>query len=106
MAKSTPESYRNFLDRYPKLGEAWENAREAEETGPLDAKNRRLIKLAIAVGAMREGAVRSAVRKALAEGVEPAAIRQVVALCATTIGFPSAVAIDTWISPLLDTHKV
>src|SRR5687768_4448277 len=106
MAKGTPDSYRKFLERYPKLGDAWESAREAEETGPFDAKTRRVMKLAIAVGAMREGAVRSAVRKALAEGVEPDAIRQVVALSATTIGFPSAVAIDTWISPLLDAHKV
>ena len=97
-----PESYRELIRLFPKLGEAWERAREAEEQGPLPAGTRRLVKLAIAAGAMREGAVRSAVRKALAEGVSKDEVLQVVALSATTIGFPSAVAVYSWIAPLLE----
>jgi hypothetical protein len=41
---------------------------EAGREGPLDPKTVQLIKLSIAIGAMREGAVHSGVRKALASG--------------------------------------
>jgi len=97
MSKKPPKAYRDFLATYPRLGEAWDVAREAEEDGPLDEKTRRLIKLAVAVGAMRQGAVSSAARKARAVGVGDEEIRQVVTLAASTLGFPSAVAIFTWV---------
>lgn len=97
-----PASYRELVRLFPKLGEAWDLAREAEAQGPLPPVTRRLLKLAIAAGAMREGAVRSAVRKALAEGATKDEVLQIVALSATTIGFPSAVAVYSWIAPLLD----
>jgi alkylhydroperoxidase/carboxymuconolactone decarboxylase family protein YurZ len=45
-------------------------------------KTVRLIKLAIAIGAMREGAVHSGVRKALAAGIAVDEIEQVVASAA------------------------
>ena len=96
-----PKSYSRFVTRYPKLGEAWELARHAELEGPADEKTRRLLKLAIAVGAMRKGAVTSAARKALDAGATEAEILQVVALGATTLGFPSAVAVSSWLEPLL-----
>ena len=44
------------------------------------------------MGAMREGAVRSGVRKGVAEGVTVEEIEQVIALATGTIGLPSAVA--------------
>ena len=31
-----PKTYRQFIARYPKLGEAWDNITEAGEDGPLD----------------------------------------------------------------------
>lgn len=96
-----PKSYKQFVSRYPKLGEAWESAREAERAGPADAKTRRLLKLAIAVGAMRQGAVTSSARKALDAGATEDEILQVVALGASTLGFPSAVAVSSWIEPIL-----
>lgn len=99
--KKAPKSYRAFVDRYPKLGEAWDSIREAEEQGPLDETTRRLVKLAIAVGAMRTGAVHSAVRKAAADGVPREAMEQIVALAASTIGLPSAVAVHGWIDEAL-----
>jgi alkylhydroperoxidase/carboxymuconolactone decarboxylase family protein YurZ len=83
--------------RYPKLSEAWEKISEAGREGPLDGKHLRLIKLAIAVGAMREGAVHSSVRKALAGGIAVEEIEQVVALAASTLGMPSTVAVFTWV---------
>ena len=64
--------------------------------GPLDEKTQRLVKLAVAIGAMREGAVHSGVRKARDAGASLAEMEQVVALAASTIGLPSAVAVWTW----------
>jgi len=96
-AKKPPKAYERFVRRYPELGEAWTLASVAGREGPLDERMRLIVKLAIAVGALREGAVHSAVRKARAAGVELAALEQVVALGASTLGFPSAVAAFTWI---------
>lgn len=96
-----PKSYSRFVTRYPKLGEAWELARHAEREGPADEKTLRLLKLAIAVGAMRQGAVTSAARKALDAGAHEDELLQVVALAATTLGFPSTVAVSSWLEPIL-----
>lgn len=63
-----PAAFDEFTKRFPKLGEAWALMAAAGGEGPLDLKTQRLVKLAVAIGAMREGAVRSAVRKALAAG--------------------------------------
>jgi len=101
-APKPPSTYREFVDRYPKLGEAWNSAREAEKVGPADAKTRRLLKLAIAIGAMREGAVHSSVRKAVAAGTTAGEIYQIVPMAATTLGFPSTVAVYTWIKETLE----
>ena len=97
-----PETFDAFVKRFPKLAEAWEKLGEAGREGPLDAKSARLIKLAIAIGAMREGAVHSGVRKALASGISAAEIEQVVALAAGTLGLPSTVAIFSWIRDEMD----
>lgn len=96
-----PSTYREFIDRYPKLGEAWDRVREAEKAGPLQGKDVRLLKLAVALGAMREGAVHSAVRKAHAAGASEEEIHQVVALAASTLGFPSTVAVFSWVRDTL-----
>ena len=95
--KALPEAYRDFTRHYPKLGEAWESAREAEKEGPLDEKTFRLVKLGVSIGAFREGAVHSAVRKAVAVGASAAEVRHVIALAASTIGFPSTVAVYSWL---------
>lgn len=100
-----PEAYREFVRRYPKLGEAWESARAGEEDGPLDEKTSRLLKLGVSIGAFREGAVHSAVRKALAAGASAAEVRQVIALAASIIGFPSAVAVHSWLSEEVDGRR-
>lgn len=97
-----PKAYTAFISRYPKLGDAWQSIREQEADGPVDPATQRLIKLAVAAGAMREGAVHSAARKAVAAGASPEAIRQVVALAASTLGLPSTVAVSTWVDDVLD----
>jgi len=97
-----PKRYRQFIERYPNLGRAWESVNEAGAAGPLDARTRRLIKIAASMGAMREGAVRSGVRKAIAEGITLAEIEQLVPLTAGTIGLPSAVACWSWVIDALE----
>ena len=97
-----PEAFSAFLERYPKLGDAWERTTEAGMVGPIPERAQRVVKLAIAIGALREGAVRSGVRKAIAAGVPRAAIDQVVALAAGTLGFPATVAVFTWVREAAD----
>ena len=99
-----PKTYQAFTRRYPKLAEAWEKIGEAGHDGPLDAKTIQLIKLAIATGAMREGAVHSSVRKSLAAGISVEEIEQVISLAASTLGMPSTVAVYTWIHDEIDKH--
>jgi alkylhydroperoxidase/carboxymuconolactone decarboxylase family protein YurZ len=92
-----PKTYGTFIARFPKLGEAWDKIGEAGSDGPLDERTVRFIKLAIAIGAMREGAVHSSVRKAVAMGISHEELSQVVALAASTLGMPSTVAVFTWV---------
>ena len=92
-----PQTYEDFTARFPKLAEAWEMIGEAGKDGPLDQKTTRLVKLGVAIGALREGPVHSSVRKALALGITQEELEHVVTLAVGTIGFPSAVAAFTWI---------
>ncbi len=91
-----PKTYKKFVNRFPKLAEAWSLIGEGGREGPLNAKNIRLSKLAISIGAMREGAVHSNIRKAIAEGISREEIEQVVSLAASTIGLPATAAVYTW----------
>ena len=92
-----PQTYRDFIAKFPKLGQAWDALSEAGQEGPLDAKTQRLIKLAVAVGALKEGPVHASARKALAAGITREELDQVVALAAGTLGMPSSVAVWSWI---------
>ncbi|HBE19582.1 MAG TPA: carboxymuconolactone decarboxylase family protein [Cyanobacteria bacterium UBA11149] len=94
---SPPEIYQQFVKRYPKLEKAWEQLSEAGREGPLDDKTLRLIKLGIAIGAMREGEIRANVRKAVALGISKDEIEQVIALAAATLGMSATVAVFSWV---------
>jgi alkylhydroperoxidase/carboxymuconolactone decarboxylase family protein YurZ len=93
-----PAAFNEFIERYPKLGRAWDLMREAEsESGPLAEKTQRLVKLAIAAAREAEGATHSAVRKARKAGITLEEMEQVVALAASTMGLPNAVKVHRWI---------
>jgi alkylhydroperoxidase/carboxymuconolactone decarboxylase family protein YurZ len=96
-----PAAFTGFAERYPELKQAWETIGKAGKKGPIDAETARLVKLGVAVGAMREGSVHASVRKALAQGISREAIEQVIALAAGTIGLPSAVAVFTWVRDVM-----
>lgn len=69
-----PKLYEEFVRRYPKLGQAWEAIAEGGKDGPIDEKTARLVKLGVAIGALREGAIHSSVRKALAQAAHPSTL--------------------------------
>jgi alkylhydroperoxidase/carboxymuconolactone decarboxylase family protein YurZ len=96
-----PETYQAFVKRFPKLGQAWESIAEAGKEGPLDGKTVRLLKLAVAIGALREGAVHAGVRKAIANGISREEIEQVITLAAGTLGLPATVAVYSWVEEVL-----
>jgi alkylhydroperoxidase/carboxymuconolactone decarboxylase family protein YurZ len=98
-----PKTYDDFVTRFPALSRAWEAMGvAARASGPLDDRTGRLVKVAIAVGAQRMGAVQAAVRHARAAGVSAEEIEQTAALSASTIGVPGAVAAWSWIRKSLD----
>ena len=85
------QDYNDVWQSFARLGEC------CHEAGPLDERARRLVKLALAVGAGLEGGTHSAVRNALAAGLTPDEIKHVAVLAVTTVGFPSAMRALTWI---------
>ena len=74
--------------------------RAVAEAGPLDRRTARLVKLALAIGALSEGAVHSHVRRALADGLSPDELRHVALLAIPTLGLPQATKGLTWIEDI------
>ena len=92
-----------FADAYPAAWDAYRALGEAAgASGPLDERTRRILKLALAIGARSEGAVHSHCRQALDEGVPADALRHVAVLAITTLGFPAAMAALSWIGDVVD----
>ncbi|MGJ3263241.1 MAG: carboxymuconolactone decarboxylase family protein [Salinarimonas sp.] len=89
-------TYPQVWDAYAALGKA------TSEAGPIDGRTARLVKLALAIGALSEGAVHSHTRRALDEGIEPAALKQVAMMAIPTMGFPQGVRALTWIEDITD----
>jgi alkylhydroperoxidase/carboxymuconolactone decarboxylase family protein YurZ len=97
-----PEIFQQFKQRFPEVKEAFDALGAAEhEAGPLEEKERRLVKLGIAVGAESEGAVRSHVRKLLGIGATQEEILHTIVLALTTIGFPATNAALSWAEEVL-----
>jgi alkylhydroperoxidase/carboxymuconolactone decarboxylase family protein YurZ len=84
---------------YNQLGEAVKNA------GPIDEKTQRLLKLALAVGSGREGAVRAHARRANRVGIPQVELEHVAALGITTLGWPAAFAARCWIQQALESEN-
>lgn len=100
-APDPPRAFTAFIQRYRKLAEAWKLIEAEGKEGPLDDKTARLVKLGVAIGAQRQGAVHSGARKALALGITPQELEQTVALAAGTLGMPSTVAAYCWVQDVV-----
>ena len=106
MPTKLPPLVEEFRKDYAELWKAFAQlGDECHKAGPLDEKTRRLVKLALAIGAGLEGGTHSAVRNALAAGVTPDEIKHAALLGITTIGFPATMRALTWVGDYLDTHR-
>ncbi len=100
--RELPPAFMQLAADHPAVHQAYEDlAKAAHESGPLDARTRHLVKLAIAVGARLEGALRSHVWQAREAGISEAELDHVILLSLTTIGLPSMVAARTWMKAAL-----
>jgi alkylhydroperoxidase/carboxymuconolactone decarboxylase family protein YurZ len=102
MTETLPNAPSRIAEDHPEVWKAYAQLGKATaEAGPLTDRERRLVKLALAVGAGSEGAVHSHARRAKAENIEAAALRQIALLAIGTCGLPRAVAATTWIDDVL-----
>ena len=98
MRAKLPQPVEEFKRDYPEVWKAFTQLGDrCHRAGPLDEKTRRLVKLALAVGAGLEGGTHSAVRNALAAGITPEEIKHVALLGLTTLGLPASMRALTWI---------
>jgi alkylhydroperoxidase/carboxymuconolactone decarboxylase family protein YurZ len=101
-----PDVLAQFAGEYPQVWAAYNRLGNASaEAGPLDEKAQRLVKLAIAIGSQRQGAVHSHTRRALAAGCTPEELVHVGILAITTIGWPGAFAAICWIRDTIARQK-
>lgn len=98
-----PSTAGEFAEEFPEIWEQYSDLGEAcSAAGPIDDETRRLVKLALSIGAQSEGAVHSHVRRGLDEDVDPEALKQVAVLSIPTLGFPQAIAAISWIEDLTE----
>jgi alkylhydroperoxidase/carboxymuconolactone decarboxylase family protein YurZ len=103
MTDSIPGAAGDLAEKHPDIWQAYAALGKATaDCGPLTDREKRLVKLALAIGAGSEGAVHSHTRRAKAEGVEDGAINQVAMLAIGPLGLPRAVAAKTWIEDIED----
>ncbi len=100
--RKVPLRFQEFNKENPRIAEAYEKlALECQKSGPLNQKERALVKLGVAIGSGMEGSVHSQIRKALDAGLHPDEIRHAFPLALTAIGFPRMMAALTWAEDIL-----
>jgi alkylhydroperoxidase/carboxymuconolactone decarboxylase family protein YurZ len=98
-----PSGAREVAAAYPQVWNAYAALGQAcSEAGPVEGHVARLVKLALAIGALSEGAVHSHTRRALDEGLSKDELKQVALLAIPTLGFPQGVRALTWIEDITD----
>lgn len=88
-----PKFYTNFLEKFPEVGAQYEKLGEAvHNQGPLNDRERALVKLAISGSHLFHSALKSHIRKAVSAGINREEIEHVALLLLPTIGFPTMMA--------------
>lgn len=106
MDHELPAGAGDVAEDYPEVWKAYAAlGRACAEAGALDSRERRLVKLALAVAVGSEGATHSHTRRALEEGIAADDLRHVAMLAITTLGFPRAVAALSWIEDILEDEE-
>lgn len=99
MKTEPPQRVEKFEDLYPEVWDAFMQLGDRCHTaGSLDEKTRRLVKVALALGAGLEGGTHSAVRNAKAAGVSTEEMNHIAVLSITTLGLPAAMRGLSWIN--------
>jgi alkylhydroperoxidase/carboxymuconolactone decarboxylase family protein YurZ len=101
--ESLPSIVESISREHPEVWEAYGRLGEAtEKAGPLDARTIRLVKLALAVGAGRQGQTHSHARRGLKLGLTPAELRQVALLAIPSLGWSAGAAALSWINDVVE----
>jgi len=102
MSERLPSGAQRLANRHPEIWAAYQKLGAAcAEAGPLDAKTRRLVKLALAVAAQSEGAVHSHTRRSVDESLTKEELLHVALLAIPSIGLAKAIAAMTWMEDVL-----
>ena len=102
MESRPPHAYQDFVQKYPLIAKAWETVAQADQSGPLDAKVRRLIKLAIAIGSNREGPFARMSAKPWPRGLRKPRPNRSSPMPQARSDFPGTVAVFTWINDIFE----
>src|SRR5947209_11563132 len=98
MSRELPKPIEEIRRLYPTVWKAFNDlGNRCHQAGPLDEKTRRLVKLALSIGAGLEGATHSAVRAARKSGITEDEVDHVAVLAISTLGLPAATRAMTWI---------
>lgn len=105
--KELPGFLQDVIKKYPKIWDSFDalGSSISELPGGIDKKNQHLVKLGIAIGTGREGAVHSHVRRAKQAGFTNEQIYHTALLSITTLGWPGAVMALSWIDDVLKDIK-
>lgn len=88
-----PKFYTDFLKKYPAVGAQYERLGDAvHNQGPLNVRERALVKLAISGSHLFHSALKSHIKKAVGAGVTRNEIEHVAILLLPTVGFPTMMA--------------
>ncbi|MEP2670218.1 MAG: carboxymuconolactone decarboxylase family protein [Cyclobacteriaceae bacterium] len=88
-----PKFYEEFVKKYPQVADTYEKLGNAvHDQGPLNERDRALIKLAISGSHLYSSAFKAHIRKAIATGISREEIEHLVLLFLPTIGFPTMMA--------------
>lgn len=93
MSDYFPAPHLSFRAAHPAVATALDALGAASDaSGPLSERDRRLVKLGIAIGRESKGGIRSNVRKGQDAGLDAAELHQAAVLAVTTAGLPAAIA--------------
>jgi alkylhydroperoxidase/carboxymuconolactone decarboxylase family protein YurZ len=88
-----PKFYTDFLQKYPEVGAQYQKLGDTvHNQGPLNERERALVKLAISGSHLFHSALKSHIKKAVAVGVNRQEMEHVALLLLPTIGFPTMMA--------------
>jgi 4-carboxymuconolactone decarboxylase len=103
MRDKLPQHLVRFRKAHPSIYDAFEElGRRVHEEGSLSERERRLVKIGIAMAAGTEGGVHSAVRHAIAGGCTREDVEHAIRLGITTLGWPRTMAALSWIDDVYE----